>query len=137
VDGTGSNGRIDELLRMVQADFGCAMDDDLNVSVALGALFDFVREVNTLLDAGAVAKVEAESVSALMTKLDGVLGVIGTVEAEKALPREAEALIREREEARKARDWARADELRLRLRAMGVVVEDTGEGVRWRLERKA
>jgi cysteinyl-tRNA synthetase len=72
-----------------------------------------------------------------MTGLDSVLGVIGEVEAKKTLPLEAEALIQEREEARKAQDWTRADALRLRLRAMGVVVEDTVEGVKWRLEKKA
>jgi cysteinyl-tRNA synthetase len=135
-NGAGSGGKIAQLLHAVREAFGYAMDDDLNVSVALGALFDFVREVNAQLDAGMVAKGEAESVSAFIGGLDGVLGVIGEVEAEKTLPKEAESLIREREEARKARDWARADELRLRLRVMGVVVEDTGEGVRWRLERK-
>ena len=136
-DGAGSEGKIAELLREVQKAFGDAMDDDLNVSIALGALFDFVREVNTLLDAGMVAKGEAEGVSAFIGGLDGVLGVIGEVEAEKTLPKEAEALIQEREEARKARDWTRADALRLKLRTMGVIVEDTAEGVRWRLVRKA
>jgi cysteinyl-tRNA synthetase len=135
--GAGSEGKITQSLHTVHEAFGNAMDDDLNVSVALAALFDFVREVNTLLDAGTVAKGEAESVNAFMTSLDSVLGVIGEVEAEKTLPLEAEALIQEREEARKARDWARADALRLRLRTMGVVVEDTVEGVKWRLEKKA
>jgi cysteinyl-tRNA synthetase len=112
------------------------MDDDLNVSVALATLFDFVRDVNNLLDANAVSRSEAEAVQALMAGFDGVLGVVGKVEAEEVLPEEAEALIKEREEARRMRDWTRADAIRVRLREMGVVVEDTAAGVRWRLEKK-
>ena len=67
--------------------------------------------------------------------MDKVLGVIGKVKAE-VLPEGAEKLIAEREEARKAKDWATADALRLKLKDMGVVVEDTAQGVRWRLEKK-
>ncbi|MBT0159067.1 cysteine--tRNA ligase [Candidatus Bathyarchaeota archaeon A05DMB-2] len=135
-DGAGTGGKVAELIAQVQAGFGAAMDDDLNVSVALAALFDFVREVNNLLDANAVSQSEAEAVAALMAGFDSVLGVVGKVEAEEMLPEEAEALIKEREEARKNRDWKRADEIRLRLREMGVMVEDTAAGVRWRLEKK-
>jgi len=136
-NGKGSGGRIAELVRGVQAGFGEAMDDDLNVSVALAALFDFVREVNALLDADVVSRKEADEVAGLMQGFDGVLGVIGEVKTEEALPKEAEALIKQREAARKAGNWARADALRLKLREMGVVVEDTPQGVRWRLEKKS
>ena len=135
-EGKGSEGKVAELLRGVQADFGYALDDDLNVSVALGALFDFVHEVNVLLDAGVVSRNEADEVDAVMRGFDRVLGVIGEVKTEEALPKEAEELIQKREEARKAMDWATADALRVRLRAMGVVVEDTPQGVRWRLVKK-
>jgi len=136
-DGKGSGGKIAELMSKVQMDFGEAMDDDLNVSVALGTLFDFVREVNNLLDAGVVSRSEAEAVAGLMRGFDEVLGVIGEVRTEEALPEGAEELIRKREEARKARDWKTADAIRVRLRAMGVILEDTPQGVRWRLEKKA
>jgi cysteinyl-tRNA synthetase len=135
-DGIGSGGKVAELMVHVQAGFGGAMDDDLNVSVALAALFDFVRDVNNLLDANKVSGAEAEAVVGLMAGFDGVLGVVGKVEAEETLPKEAEALIKEREEARKNRDWKRADEIRVRLKELGVVVEDTAVGVRWRLEKK-
>ena len=135
--GEGSGGKVAELLLGVQLGFGGAMDDDLNVSVALAALFDFVREVNALLDAGVVSRSEADSVGALMKRFDGVLGVVGEVEREAALSKEAEELIKKREEARKAKDWATADALRVRLTEMGVVVEDTAQGVRWRLVKKA
>jgi cysteinyl-tRNA synthetase len=135
-DGKGSGKRVTELMHNAQTSFSEAMDDDLNVSMALAALFDFVREVNALLDAGMVSKNEADKVGALMQSFDEVLGVIGEVETKEVLPRGAEELVEKREEARKARDWKRADALRLRLKAMGVVVEDTPQGVRWRLEKK-
>ena len=134
-DGEGDNAQVAELLRLVQENFGCAMDDDLNISVALAALFDFVREVNNLLDEGAVSRSEAEAAGRFMADLDKVLGVIGKVETE-ALPKKAEELIAKREEARKAKDWATADALRLKLKDMGVVVEDTAQGVKWRLEKR-
>jgi cysteinyl-tRNA synthetase len=135
-EGKGSGGKVAELLRGVQVGFGEAMDDDLNVSVALAVLFDFMREVNALLDASVLSRSEANEVCALMKRFDGVLGVIGEVEREEALSKEAEELIEKREEARKAKDWATADALRVRLREMGVVVEDTPQGVRWRVVKK-
>jgi cysteinyl-tRNA synthetase len=135
-EGKGSGGKVAELLRGVQLGFGEAMDDDLNVSVALAVLFDFVREVNALLDASVVSRSEADEVCALMKRFDSVLGVIGEVEREGALSKEAEELIERREEARKAKDWETADALRVRLREMGVVVEDTPQGVRWRVVKK-
>jgi cysteinyl-tRNA synthetase len=135
-EGAGSGGKIAELTAQVQAGFGGAMDDDLNVSVALAALFDFVRDVNNLLDTNKVSRAEAEAVVELMAGFDGVLGVVGKVETEETLPKQAEALIKMREEARKRRDWKRADEIRVQLKELGVVVEDTAVGVRWRLEKK-
>ncbi|MCJ7762940.1 cysteine--tRNA ligase, partial [Candidatus Bathyarchaeota archaeon] len=124
-----------ELMGKVQTCFGEAMDDDLNVSVALAVLFDFVRDVNNLLDANAVSKAEAKQVYALIAGFDKVLGVIGKVEAEAALPKDAEVLIRRREEARKSKDWKTADEIMQQLKAMGIVIEDTAQGVRWKIEK--
>ena len=135
--GEGSSGKVAELLRGVQQGFGEAMDDDLIVSVALAVLFDFVREMNVLLDDCVVSKNEADEVVAVLKRFDGVLGVVGEVEAEEALPKEAEVLIAKREAARKAKDWATADALRVRLSELGVVVEDTAQGVRWRLVKKS
>jgi cysteinyl-tRNA synthetase len=133
--GASGNDQVAELQHDMESSFGGAMDDDLNISVALGVLFDFVREVNNLLDRGEVSRSGAEAVGRFIMDLDKVLGVIGKVEAE-TLPKGAEKLIAEREEARKAKDWATADALRLRLKEMGVFVEDTAQGVRWRLEKK-
>jgi cysteinyl-tRNA synthetase len=119
----------------VQASFGEAMDDDLNTSVALAGLFDFVRDVNNLLDADALSRDEAERVYALMAGFDKVLGVIGAVKKGETLSKEAEELIKNREEARKTKDWKTADAIRQQLKAMGITIEDTPQGVRWRIEK--
>jgi cysteinyl-tRNA synthetase len=134
VDGKDSGGKAEELLTRVDRCFGDAMDDDLNVSIALGSLFDFLRDINNLLDANVVTKQEAARASEFLSGVDRVLGVVGNVKKE-ALPKEAAALIAKREEARKAKDWKTADALRQQLRAMGVIIEDTAQGVRWRLEK--
>jgi len=135
-DGKGSGGKVEVLVEQVKRGFEEAMDDDLNISVALAALFDFVRDVNRLMDENAVSREEAEEVYGLMMRFDKVLGVIGEVRREERLPKEAEELIRRREEARRAKDWETADRIRAQLRSMGIIVEDTPEGVKWRFEKQ-
>ena len=134
-EGKGSEGQIAKLIAQVQAGFGNAMDDDLNISIALAQLFDFVREVNYLLDDNAVSKEEAAEVGGLLMQFDSVLGVIGKVEVEEALPQDIDALVQKREAARKAKNWKEADAIRTQLKAMGIVIEDTAQGVRWHKEK--
>jgi cysteinyl-tRNA synthetase len=133
-NGNGSPEKLSQLINKVQTGFGDAMDDDLNVSVALASLFDFVREINNLLDANALSREEAAKVSILIADFDEVLGVIPKPK-EETLPTEAEELIAQREEARKAKDWKTADALRQQLKAMGITIEDTAQGIRWKKEK--
>lgn len=135
-DGKGCGEELKRLMADLQRLFEEAMDDDLNISVALAALFDFVREVNRLMDVNVLSRKEAEEVYALVMRFDKVLGVIGEVKVEEKLPKEAEELIRKREEARKAKDWKTADKIREQLKAMGIVIEDTPQGVKWRTEKR-
>ncbi|MEM3641998.1 MAG: cysteine--tRNA ligase, partial [Candidatus Bathyarchaeia archaeon] len=135
-DGKGCGEKINQLTAEVQRHFEEAMDDDLNISVALAALFDFVREVNRLMDENMLSKEEAERAYALMMRFDKVLGVIGEAKVEEKLPKEAEELIRRREEARKTKNWETADKIRAQLRAMGITIEDTPQGVKWRIEKR-
>ncbi len=134
-NGQGGGQKTTELIRKVQSAFGEAMDDDLNISVALAALFDFVREVNNLLDANLVSKEDAKQVFELVSGFDEVLGVIGQVRAEGNLSKEAEDLVKKREKAREAKDWKTADTIRQQLKAMGITIEDTPQGVRWKVEK--
>jgi len=126
---------VSVLTEKLEACFGGSMDDDLNISVALASLFDFVRDVNNLLDSNMVSKAEAADIGGLMMRIDEVLGVIGKVEAEEALPKDIDAIVQKREEARKAKNWKEADAIRAQLKAMGIVLEDTAQGVRWRREK--
>jgi cysteinyl-tRNA synthetase len=124
-------GCMDELRR----DFTRALDDDLNVSPALAALFTFVRRVNALADGKGLSPEGAKKALELLSSLDLVLGILLPEGEEDVLEDDSEgieALVREREEARKAKQWSRADAMRLELLRRGVIVEDTPEGPRWR-----
>ncbi len=135
-DGKGSSGKVRALIEKVKKNFEEAMDDDLNIGLALASLFDFVKDVNKLMDDNTLNKEEAKEVHKLIMRFDEVLGVIGRVEIEKNLPKEAEELIRKREEARKAKDWETADKIREQLKTMGIIIEDTPQGVKWRFKEQ-
>ncbi|MCW3998625.1 MAG: cysteine--tRNA ligase [Candidatus Bathyarchaeota archaeon] len=136
-EGTTEVGKIATLTAKLEACFGGSMDDDLNIGIALSALFDFVREMNALLDANLVSKQEAADVGGLMMRIDGVLGVIGKVEVEEALGSDIDALVQKREAARKAKNWKEADAIRAQLKERGIVLEDTAQGIRWHKEKAA
>jgi len=134
-DGKDCGEETQLLMMQVNKSFGEAMDDDLNIGIALAALFDFVRDINNLIDVGKLSRRKANEVYAMMLGFDKVLGVIGDVRKEEKLPKEAEELIRRREEARKAKDWKTADQIRLQLQAMGITIQDTPQGIKWRIEK--
>jgi len=134
-DGKDSQGTTATLIAKLEACFGGSMDDDLNIGIALASLFDFVREINNLLDSNKVSKVEAYEVYNSMLKIDAVLGVIGKVEIEEALPTEIDVLVQKREQARKDKNWKEADDIRMQLKARGIILEDTVQGVRWHKEK--
>jgi len=118
------------LLDGTKAAFEAALDDDLNISPALAALFDLVRELNRRIDARALSTADAARAAAFVRGLGGVLGIAPAAEA--SLEPESQKLLDERAAARTARDWAASDRLRVALAARGVLVEDTRDGQRWR-----
>jgi cysteinyl-tRNA synthetase len=134
-DGSNSEGKAKHLAEHVRSEFIKAMDDDLNIGSALVALFEFVREVNNLIDVNNLSKDEAREIYDLVVGFDKVLGVIGEVKEKEKLSKEAEELILKREEARKAKDWKTADEIRKQLKNMGIIIEDTAQGIKWRIEK--
>jgi cysteinyl-tRNA synthetase len=121
---------LPEVLATARGAFDEALYDDLNVSAALAAVFDLVREVNRRIDGRALSTADAVSVIEWLRTTDGVLGVL-PAEAEDLEP-DAHALLEERVAARAARDWAASDRLRDELAARGIAVEDTRDGQRWR-----
>ena len=112
------------------ADFERAMDDDFNTADAIAAVFDLVKYINTTSD-GSRSKEYLESLFARLQTLTDVLGIIIEKE-EEMLDADIEALIEKRQAARKARDFALADQIRDELLAKGIILEDTREGVKWK-----
>ena len=110
--------------------FETAMDDDLNVSAALAALFDLVRELNRRIADRSLSTADAGRALGFVRDLDRVLAILSDEAAD--LPAGAAELLAEREAARANRDWAASDRLRDELTALGVAVEDTRDGQRWR-----
>jgi cysteinyl-tRNA synthetase len=110
--------------------FEAALDDDLNVSAALAALFDLVRDLNRRLADRALSTADVAGALAFLRELDGVFGVLAAPADD--LPGPAAELLAAREAARAGRDWAASDRLRDELLALGVAVEDTRDGQRWR-----
>ena len=106
-----------------------AMDDDLNTADAISALFEVVRFANTELSGVRDELILSESLG-LIEEIGGVLGLLSK-KRDNTLDAEVEELISQRQEARKAKDFALADEIRAKLDTMGIVLEDTREGVKW------
>jgi cysteinyl-tRNA synthetase len=122
-----------ELLRRigeVRTGYREALDDDLNLPQGVGLVFELVREANAALDGGRAGQASLAALRGLMTEVDAHLDVIRT--EEPGLAEEVERLITEREAARKAKDFRRADQIRDQLRERGIALEDSKDGVRWK-----
>ncbi|HUK16259.1 MAG TPA: cysteine--tRNA ligase [Bryobacteraceae bacterium] len=129
----GANEKLAERSQAAAAAFGEAMDDDLNTAEALAAVFEFVRDANSAMDAGEFRAGDAGPALDLLARFDAVFDVLKPAAgASDMADEEIDRLIAERTAAKKARDFARADQIRGRLMAGGVVLEDTKAGVRWK-----
>lgn len=111
--------------------FISAMEDDLNTADAISVIFEAVRYTNSLETPN---KGTLETVKATIIELGNVLGILKNTE-KASLDDEIEQLISERTEARKNKNWARADQIRDELKARGIILEDTPEGVKWKFEK--
>lgn len=109
-----------------------AMDDDLNTADALAAVYELVRDINTHVAAGVHSRRLCEQASELFDTLCGILGLVYNRAEEKSLDDEIEALIEQRNAARKAKNWAEADRIRDELKARNIILEDTPQGVKWK-----
>src|SRR6266850_1962087 len=127
----GSDAGLREAAKRAAAEFEAGMNDDLNTSVALAALHNLSREVNSALACGVIPEENKFELIALLDRFDTVLNILGKPEIEM-LDSDIQALIDERQEARRRRDFARADEIRDELAELRIVLEDTKDGVRWK-----
>jgi cysteinyl-tRNA synthetase len=127
----GCNERVAAAAARAVEQFEAGMDDDLNTSVALAAVHDLTREVNTALSRGGVRADDQRAALRAIDRIDGVLNVFGDHEPQ-LLEEEIQKLIDDRQEARHRRDFKRADEIRDELTQRGIILEDTKDGVRWK-----
>lgn len=110
-----------------------AMDDDLNTADAIASIFELVRDINTNVVGKTPSKALVEGAISLFDELTGVLGLVYNRKTE-TLDSDIEALIEARTNARKEKNWAEADRIRDQLKEMGIVLEDTAQGVKWHRE---
>jgi cysteinyl-tRNA synthetase len=141
----GQNAENEKRVAQAEADFDAGLADDINTAMALAAVFDLVRDLNTAMDRGAFLQQDAPRTVAAMEKFDSVLALLSgdddeklaklgfTPEKQRLPAAEVDALIEERLAAKKRRDFKRADEIRQKLVDSGILVEDAKDGsVRWK-----
>lgn len=120
------NDGVDKLIGKAKTEFEKSMDDDLNISQALASIFDFMKEINKLIQENELGEHNAKEIIKTMCGFDSVFGVLKKEKSK--IPDEIEKLVGEREKARKNKDWKKADELRAEIKEKGYVIEDTKEG---------
>lgn len=121
------------LLNSRREQFITAMDDDLNTADGVAAVFDLVKDINTKILDKAVSKNVCETAAKVFDELCDVLGILYNRKSND-LDSEIEALIAQRQEARANKDWATADKIRDDLKARGIILKDTPQGVTWTME---
>lgn len=121
-----------EMCEAKKAKFIGSMEDDLNTADALGAIFELVRDVNIALKDETMSKTAIKACLDTLDELAGVLGLMYNKKKETSLEDEIEGLIAQRNQARKDRNFALADKIRDDLKAQGIVLEDTAQGVKWK-----
>jgi len=151
----GSNSKMSALAKSTREKIRAALEDDLNTAQALAAIFDMVREANAAADNGKLFRDDVPALQQALTNFDEIFAVLKDEDAEKvkqvlkwaqaegkladaaiAEPTlsdaEVEALIEQRQQARKSRDFAKADAVRKQLADAGIILEDTKDGLRWK-----
>ena len=129
----GLDAPVSERTALAAREFSASLDDDLNTAEALAAVFEYVRDANTAMDSGGFRAANAAEALDFLKRFDGIFDVLKAAEQSGQLSdADVEALIAERAAAKKARDFARSDQIREQLLEQGVVLEDTKAGARWK-----
>jgi len=129
----GMNEKLLERTAAASKQFGESLDDDLNTAEALAALFEYVRDANTAMDSGEFRTGNIPDALELLDQFDRIFDVLRPTATDDAISdAQVEGLIAERAQAKKNRDFARADQVRQQLLDAGIILEDTKEGARWK-----
>jgi cysteinyl-tRNA synthetase len=129
----GANEALLERTRQATTSFEESLDDDLNTAEALASAFEFVRDANSAMDGGEFRSGNTVPAVDFLARFDSVFDILRPSRKETGISdAEIDALIAERNNARKTRNFARSDEIRKELLERGVVLEDTKEGTRWK-----
>lgn len=128
IDQAKPGNAVQPLLDKAVKGFSEALADDLNISVALAALFDLLREVNALCDARSLSQEEAQRVLETLRRFDSVLGVMSFEKRRDEIPKEIYDAVEKRLQAKKEKNWPLADELREYVTSRGYIIEDTPQG---------
>ncbi|MDH5782644.1 MAG: cysteine--tRNA ligase [Candidatus Bathyarchaeota archaeon] len=124
---------IETLLAETEKKFAEAMNNDFNTSLSFTHLYGLAREINKIVSKQKISHEQAERIVQSSRELGGIFGILEKeVLIEEKLPKEVEKLIKQREAARKKKDWKTADIIREEAKRLGYILEDTPEGVRWR-----
>lgn len=130
----GRTGEVNAVVDRTLRHFAEALADDLNISEALAAVFELVREVNFLCDQNKVLTEDAAEILTTMKRINAVLGVMSFEKKAEVIPQELQEALEKRIQARKDKNWALSDQLRDYILSQGFVIEDTPAGAR--LKRK-
>lgn len=130
IEGTGESSRAHSSMKEAEVAFKEALADDLNISSALAAIFDLVREMNGLADAKQLQKAESTQLLHLLRKFNEVLGFLKFEQEAEKIPEALQLLLEKRIEARRLKDWKLADSLRDQIDSQGYAIEDTPTGAK-------
>jgi cysteinyl-tRNA synthetase len=129
----GSNEQLATRTSAAGQAFADSLNDDLNTAEALAAVFEFVRDANSSMDSGEFRAGNVAAALALLARFDSIFDVLKpTAQAGQLTDAAVDALIEERAAAKKAKNFARADQIRQELLEQGIILEDTKSGVRWK-----
>jgi len=134
---SGENPEIKKITEELIYDFSKTVDNDLNVSGGLGIFFEFIHKINSLISDDRVSEIDAEEILEAMKKLDRVFGFIffSNIEEDDTDKEKIDLLVNERIQAKKDKQFARADEIREILKNEGIILEDTKDGTRWKRKK--
>ena len=128
--GSGDENAVKDALDKAVAGFEKGLDNDLNISPSLAAIFDFVRDINSIVAKNGLSERQKETVLEVLRKFDSVLGVVFVEDT--GIDVEIEEMIQNRLDAKKNKDYQTADEIRQELLSNGIILEDTPTGTKWK-----